>query len=262
MKKGVIAFIDFLGTKGIWEKYEAKDVIEKLKHLRDNVLKQHLAHGESYLEDVSKKGGPSIKTNAIFVSDTIAIAFWYDSAEDENLTPGALVYIVGKVVAEFIREAASTDLLPSRIFRGCITVGEFDYDESFLIGPAVDEAGAYHEQADGALVFIVPSAAKYLNEAIDYLRHLVKTGESTREEACKSIEALLFIPHEIQLKKAGNTVLPVLNPLAGESVEDQKNITQAILSAFDDPDPRVAKKRQNTEQFLGKCSTFSIEPWF
>lgn len=262
MKKGVIAYIDFLGTKGIWEKHDPKDVLEKLRHLRDDVLKQHLANGKNYLEDVSKKGGPSIRSEAIFVSDTIAIAFWYDSDEDENLTPGALVYIVGKVLAELIREAASTAMLPSRIFRGCITVGEFDYDESFLIGPAVDEAGTYHEQAAGALVFIVPSAAEYLNEAINYLRHLVKTGELTRKEACQSIEALLFIPHEIQLKTAGTLLLPVLNPLAGESVENQSKITESILSAFDDSDPKVVEKRQNTEQFLEKCTSFSIEPWF
>lgn len=262
MKRGVITYIDFLGTKGIWEKHDAKQVLEKLRHLRDNVLKQHLANGASYLEDVSNKGGPSIQSEAIFVSDTIAIAFWYDSPDEQDLTPGALIYVVGKVLAEFIREAASTDMLPSRIFRGCITVGEFEFDESFLIGPAVDEAGACHEQADGALVYIVPSAAKYLNEAISYLRHLVRTGELTREEAINSVEALLFIPHEIPLKKIGKLLLPVLNPLVGEPAADHPKIIESILSAFDDSDERIIEKKKNTEKFLEKCASFSIEPWF
>ena len=215
MKRGAIAYIDFLGTKGIWKKHDAQEVLSKLRHLRDKVLLEHLKIGTRYLKDIAENDGPLIKCRAIFVSDTIAVAFWYDSPADKDTTPGALVYMVGKVIAELIRESASSTILPARIFRGCITEGEFEFDESFLIGPAVDEAGACHEQAAGALVFLAPPADQRLNEAISYLRHLVKIGVLTKEEACRSTEALLFIPHEIPLK-SGTVMLPVLNPLAGE----------------------------------------------
>lgn len=158
MKRGVIAYVDFLGTKAIWKKHDAQQVLSKLRYLRDKVLKEHLKLGKSYLKGISKNDGPSIQCQAIFVSDTIAVAFWYDSAADQDTTLGALVYLVGKVIAELIRESASNTIPPARIFRGCIAEGEFDFDESFLIGPAVDDAGACHEQASGALVFLTPPA--------------------------------------------------------------------------------------------------------
>jgi hypothetical protein len=260
MKKGVVVFVDFLGIKGIWKKHDTKQVLEKLRYLRDNVLTAHLANGNSYLDEVRRNGGPSILSKAIFVSDTIAVAYWYD-LQDEDKTPGALVYIIGKVMAELIREAASHDIIPSLILRGCITVGEFDFDENFLIGPAVDEAGAFYEDAHGAFVFLAPSAEKYLNEAINYLRHLVRTGETTREDACKSVEGLLFIPHEVSLKKGGKRYVPILNPLAGEDTTDQPKIIESIVSAFDDPAPKVKEKQQNTEDFLEVCSSFDLGPW-
>lgn len=261
MKRGVIAYVDFLGTKAIWKKHEAAQVLSKLRHLRDKVLTEHLNLGRSYLKDLPRKDRPSIQCQAIFVSDTIAVAFWYDSPADQDMTLGALVYIVGKVIAELIRESASITILPTRILRGCITEGEFDFDESFLIGPAVDDAGACHEQAAGALVFLSPPADKRLNEAISYLRYLVKTGQLTREEACTSTEALLFIPHEVPLK-TGTVLRPVLNPLAGEDDSNRRLIMASILSAFDGDTARVREMKANTETFLNHCSTFSIEPLF
>ncbi|MGH9880834.1 MAG: hypothetical protein ACRD6N_05310, partial [Pyrinomonadaceae bacterium] len=243
------------------KKHDAQQVLSKLKHLRDRVLSEHLKIGTSYLKDVSARDGPSIQCQAIFVSDTIAVAFWYDSPADRETTPGASIYMVGKVIAELIRESASITIPPARIFRGCITEAEFDFDESFLIGPAVDEAGACHEQAAGSLVFLAPPADKRLNEAISYLRHLVETGELTREEACTSTEALLFVPHEIPLK-TGTVMLPVLNPLAGEEAANQPPIIESILAGFDDDNLRVQEMKANTEKFLNKCGTFNIDPWF
>jgi len=260
MKKGVIVLVDFLGIKGIWKKHDAKQVLAKLRHLRDDVLTAHVANGNSYLDEVRKNGGPSILSKAIFVSDTIAVAYWYDTA-DEDKTPGALVYIVGRVIAELVREAASPAIPPPLILRGCIAAGEFDFDENFLIGPAVDEAGAIYEDAPGAFVYLAPSAEKYLNEAINYLRHLVRTGETMREEACKSVEGLLFVPHEVSMKKGGRRYAPLLNPLAGEESDDHPKIIQSVLSAFDDPAPRVQEKRQNTKQFLDVCSSFDLSVW-
>jgi hypothetical protein len=93
------------------------------------------------------------------------------------------------------------------------------------------------------------------------LRHLVRTGETTREDACKSVEGLLFIPHEVSLKKGGKRYVPILNPLAGENTTDQPKIIESIVSAFDDPDPRVNEKQQNTQRFLEVCSSFDLVTW-
>jgi hypothetical protein len=262
MKKGVIAYVDFLGTKGIWVKHDPEQVLRKLRHLRDTVLSEHLKLGRMYLKDVSSAGGPSIKCQAIFVSDTIALAFWYDTAAEEDRPFGPLVYMAGKVIAELIRESASLGTPPSRALRGCITEGKFDFDESFLIGPAVDEAGSCHEQAGGAFVFLSPPTDRHLNEQITYLRYLVETGELTREEACRSPEATLFIPYEIPLKKTGTVQLPVLNPLAGEDAQNHDEIIQSVLTAFDDSDPGVEQKKANTAKFLEYCKSFKIDPFF
>jgi hypothetical protein len=41
-----------------------------------------------------------------------------------------------------------------------VTVGRFIIEKSFLLGPAVDEAAALHETADGAFVWFAPRAAR------------------------------------------------------------------------------------------------------
>ncbi len=162
MKKGAVAFVDFLGQKGIWEKHDSDVVLKNIKRLRD-IVRQHQALGSKYLEEQFKAGAPEIKIEAIFVSDTMCIVCWYESPDDPKNKLCALVYILGKVVAELIREAALID--PPRSLRGCISVGKFDFSDDILIGKAVDEAAEYHESADGAFTFLAPSAQNCLEEA-------------------------------------------------------------------------------------------------
>lgn len=239
MKKGAVAFVDFLGQRGIWERHDSNLVLANIKRLRD-IVRQHQTLGSRYLEEQFKAGAPEIKIEAIFVSDTMCVVCWYEEPDNPNNKLCALVYILGKVIANLIREAALID--PPRSLRGCIAVGEFDFSDDILIGKAVDEAAMYHESADGAFTFLAPTAQNCLEEA-------------AREGGMSDEELSLFIHYEIPIKehakKAGASYnAPSLNPLAGETQIEQEKIIERMIQSFDDSKEDVQRKKAQTKKFL------------
>ncbi|MGI8495231.1 MAG: hypothetical protein ACR2L1_07955 [Pyrinomonadaceae bacterium] len=53
-------------------------------------------------------GAPKIELEAIFISDTTWLFCWYKLENDGSLCP--LVYMLGKVIANLIREAALVEI--------------------------------------------------------------------------------------------------------------------------------------------------------
>jgi hypothetical protein len=246
MKKGAVAFVDFLGQKGIWDRHDSNVVLANIKKLRD-VVRQHQVLGSEYLEAQFKAGAAKINIEAIFVSDTMCIFCWYEHPDNPHNKLCALVYMVGKVVANLIREAALID--PPRSLRGCISVGEFDFSDDILIGKAVDEAATYHEAADGAFTFLTPSAQNCLEEA-------AKEGGMNDEELS------LFIQYEVPVKVKARTAgtsysAPSLNPLAGETKTEQEKVIDRMIQSFDVSDEDVQRKKVHTKKFLDESHTRS-----
>ena len=55
---------------------------------------------------------------------------------------------------------------PALAYRGCIAFGEFDMEEGFVIGGAVDEAAEHMEKAEGAFIWCAPSALDWIEAAL------------------------------------------------------------------------------------------------
>ena len=245
MKKGAVAFVDFLGQRGIWKNHDPELVLANVKRLRD-VVKQHQTLGTKYLEEQFKAGAPEIKIEAVFISDTICLFCWYEKPDDPNNKLCALVYILGKVIANLIREAALIN--PPRSLRGCISVGDFNFSDDIIIGEAVDEAASYHEIADGAFTFLTPSASHCLDEA-------AREGGMTEEELSLFIKYAVPVKARAKESKLSSYDAPSLNPLAEEMPTEQKEIIDRLLKSFDNPSEDVQRKKENTEKFLTSSQT-------
>ncbi len=238
MLKGAVGFVDFLGQKGIWKNHDPNLVLSNIRKLRE-VVKHHQTSGNNYLKAKAKAGAPVIKLETVFISDTICLFCWYESPEDPNNKLCALVYILGKIIAELVREAAL--ITPPRSLRGCISVGDFNFDDDIIIGEAVDEAATYHELADGAFTFLAPSAKNCLEEA-------------ARESGMDKEELSLFVDYSVSVKerskdyKINSYDVPSLNPLAGEDKTNQTKIIDGMLESFDNSNKDVQRKKNNTDE--------------
>lgn len=248
MRTGAIALIDILGFKGIWKKHDADEVLGKLKRLR-RIGTQHEDEGREYLDEQHKAGAAKYDLATRFLSDTICVACWFDDGEVRGRSAEcSLIYIVAKMALNMIQEAALSD--PVLALRGCISVGEFEIDENFLIGPAVDEAAECMNIAEGAFVWLTQSASDCAEEAARGLRAL---EESVGHPLDNSFDLSLFRSYEMPVKKSVERAVPVLNVLAGEPATTQKKIATRIISSFDSARPDVQTKKKNTKSFLEAC---------
>jgi hypothetical protein len=96
----------------------------------------------------------------LFLSDTVVVACVDDGAGDGNAL--ACVF-VASYLASGIMKYASLSPIPLA-YRGTMAYGEFALEENFIVGPAVDEAAEQVDAADGALVWLMPSASRLLQE--------------------------------------------------------------------------------------------------
>lgn len=83
------------------------------------------------------------------ISDTIAL-FTFCSQEEISAT----IEIHGELCQWVIPESIQAEIP----VRGATSFGEFDLRDSIFVGKAIDEAAAWHEQADWIGVHLTPSA--------------------------------------------------------------------------------------------------------
>lgn len=248
--RGAFAMLDALGFKGIWRKYGHHEVLAKLGALRDSVdakVREQLG-GEDRRDLPEKFFIHAVRL--AFLSDTIVIGVPVRNQRPNHqpsveAADGAAT-IVAATFASHILRLALRDPQPRLAFRGCIAVGEFavDGDERFIVGPAVDDAAQLHEQAEGAIVWLAPSAQRVM----------------TPNLLASAAPRPLF-EYSVPLKggSAYDTfaVSPFAHAVSGELREDVEN---AILETFERDDGRldVAIKQQNTARFLG--AAWDAEP--
>src|SRR5262249_24699751 len=104
-------------------------------------------------------GFPSPRVEHHAFSDTIAVAASLPGAEVQNrhgLIDSLLVDVVCQCAAYVLRNAPKAR--PPLVYRGVVTCGELLVDKPHLLGPAVDEAANLVDEAEGAFVWLAPSA--------------------------------------------------------------------------------------------------------
>ena len=247
MKRGAFVMLDALGYKGIWRRPEVKDapgrVVERMARLRDDATAEVARMlGRPLAELRADPANAYDDFNISFLSDTVAIGVWVKStpyAADERMRDRFAV-MFGAAFASAVMRCALTE--PPRLaFRGALAVGDFEMSEDgiFIAGPAVDDAASLHEQAQGAFVWIAPSAmagAGYDIPTVEFTGHRL-------------------IRYAVPLKGGDSYNTYVVSPFAAGSAESERS-TQALwlrgsFLTEDRPPPLdVAIKLQNTSHFI------------
>lgn len=156
--KGIVTFLDVLGWKGMWQ--NNIDAIEKLKL----VVKETRDKAEKLVELYNQKGNATnvrykdIDVKVVSISDTIVLLTKIGNNDSIRLHAQ---------LCSWVLKTALSEGFP---LRGAISYGEFTESENIMLGPAIDEAAAWHESTDWIGVILTPSAQMYLrNEKVKYI---------------------------------------------------------------------------------------------
>jgi hypothetical protein len=236
--------IDALGFRGIWGKAEDPDlaVLGTLSRVREELASESQwlsAALRSGWQDKMKGFEPHVETH--FLSDTIVVAASihdHELAKNARAANSLLRLAASQAVARIMRTAA---LGPKPLaYRGAIAVGSFSIDYPFIVGPAIDEAASLMELANGAFVWLAPSA----------------TTEDAIYEHDKDDQPLLEMPWSVPLKGGDTYQTRCVNPAVGCLVpEEWPQVRSAILTSMSKPRLELALKYQNTWAFIEKIES-------
>jgi len=233
MKKGAVAFLDILGFKGIWATKPEQEILSMLleipKVATASYNKPDSKWPESQLPEVT------------ILSDTIIVTI-------ESESPLSLLLLCSIVFDIYIH------LLRQRMFaRGAITWGEFTQSGPVFLGPAIDDAAAWHEQADWIGVIATPKSSYFIDRMGN--RHF-KNGDHRIDP---------FIKYPVPLKD-GKTIN--LNALtwpaflqAGYKDNSDLGIEKTLTGCFSEQSPfgrDVHLKYENTLSFVRHCLQAAI----
>lgn len=141
MKRGVVVMLDALGFKGIWRRFDAHAVVERLRSAQDSEGRFAL-HG--------------FDAEFAFLSDTVVIACAFGERP-----PIEALYFASFRVGYFLESMLTCDS-PRLAYRGAVAAGDYVIDGTTIIGEAVDEAAEGEKQAEGPVVWLTESATALL----------------------------------------------------------------------------------------------------
>jgi hypothetical protein len=162
MRRGAIALLDALGFKGIWKHHEwtPEQVIDKLQRALQKQTKFQANVSEVLEQNVGIR-----LPRFHFLSDTVVVVA--ESAEGQSEEPDDLVGWLCTYVQRFLVDMLDVEDQPCLAYRGAVTYGEFVIEPPFILGEAVDEAAEAERLAEGAFVWLCPSALDYFFEVPD-----------------------------------------------------------------------------------------------
>jgi hypothetical protein len=177
--RGVVAFLDVLGTKSIATTEAALDYVRRLRQMREFVnfqLKGLAGLLRTIFAVISGTPG-LVEETAVPFSDSIVIWVPVDKGKDEEA-----IIEVATVVSHLIHFGLANQLP----LRGAISVGPFVADGDVIVGSAIAEAVEWEGIADWSGVLLTPTAASCLRQR--------PTDDTTR------ISRELFVSGSVPLK--------------------------------------------------------------
>lgn len=270
MKRGALVMMDALGFKGIWRRPAVRDapdlVITKLRSLtRDANAHIDSMHSQGRPQDNQSPTNLLEMVSASFLSDSVVVGVAIKGGERlvdafpneiaETMDPALFDEVSAEIAVLMACRYASAVMglaaksLPVLAYRGCISFGDFELEDNFIVGPAVDEAAASMDAAHGGLVWLLPSALRVFG------RYRSDDLRRSHPNYCSS-----YIPYSVSLKGGVEYQTFAVSPfkIASDS-DDRDRIVEAILGSFVG-NLEVEVKRQYTEAFLAACSTEYLPP--
>jgi hypothetical protein len=251
MRMGVLAMFDALGFKGIWGRPEIRGnpsvVIDKLLRLeRDMNAMLDREFGGDRMATARSAGNVLGQCTLAFLSDTVVLGLATKDPADgtkEEEYRGWDLMVAARTSSMILREAALGS--PALAYRGCIAYGEFALEKNFIVGRAVDEAAENMDRAQGAFVWLTPSAEKEL-------RSWERMPYSLKEHA--------LLEYEVPLKGGDRYTTHVVSPFIQNAVVDERAfLSSRILDTFGGS-VDIEVKRQRTAEFLRFASSQAEGP--
>jgi hypothetical protein len=164
MQVGAFALLDCLGFKGIWNRgVDPNDIVSFLEKT------QAEAEALPLRKLVALHSKNVVRVSIAFVSDTVAVSA---SIPTDNKVPdwikGFLVHTVSHLSLDLVTRFAF-EAPKCLALRGCIGYGPHLVQNSFFLGPAVDEVATLHEVGEGAFVWLEPKAEVLLQALLTEL---------------------------------------------------------------------------------------------
>ena len=224
MKSGAIAFLDILGFKGIWASKSEDEILPLLL----DIPKVALARYTKPSDDWPKTQAPEVTV----LSDTIVVTIESDS-------PLSLLLLC-TIVCDII-----VHLLKRQMFlRGAITWGAYTQSGPVFLGPAIDDAAAWHERADWIGVITTPKAS-YLIERM-----------GNKQFTSNGVPVEPFLKYEVPLKNGQTVSLNTFNwpGFLNPTLSDKsKTLEDSLIGCFSVQAPfdlEVQRKYENTLAFV------------
>jgi hypothetical protein len=228
LKRGAVVLIDALGFRGVWKKHNATLVLHRLHAVRRAI------------EEVAETVNETLAiTTPVFLSDAILITVEADRGDDK--TEALAIELAAGLALSAIEEAIAEQIegVPAFTYRGCIAFGEVLPSGPFIVGPAIDEAAQWYEQAQAAVVWLLPSATRWIEHG-ETAAHLMKW--------------------DVPLKAHGTVTTTVVNPmessrLIGSETPEKRRARMherrnRMLRTFVSDDVGVVAKKQATARLL------------
>jgi hypothetical protein len=230
MSFGAVVMMDALGFKGVWKRFEGPTAItEKMRRMRERA--------ESGLRRITEDRDIVSTARSAFLSDTIVIGVaGATKVKNPGLRHAMALFLAADRAADLL-DLARRDPLPRFAYRGCIALGSFEIDGPFILGEAVDEAAEAYELAEGAFVWLAPSARAIWQS----LRDRFEPSNST------------LVPYAVPLKGGASYATYAVSPFDAYMPPDERMpAADQILATFDGPSIPLAVqiKRQNTTVYL------------
>jgi hypothetical protein len=234
MREGVVVMMDALGFKGIWkpetgetEDEQSRLVLERMRQLRERT---------KYFK--ASQGPFAIKCECI--SDSIVLGVWPDTDQIPAETALSTAIVTTSMLCQW-----SAGQQRPLAYRGAVACGRFEMEDGFILGPAVDDAAENMGAAEGAFIWLTPSALKFAR-AINL--------------AVEVVAPTFAVP----LKGGVAFETNVVKPWFENDLGMQARTSQTILDTFDKPELSVQIKRQNTAKFynlaLARSHAFLSDP--
>lgn len=273
MKTGAVAILDILGFKGIWQRHTDVDqLLSRMDAMQKRLattepeddmarLKENTSAMFGSLWDERNWVPPTVK----FISDSIFIAasqFLVLDKLNNKVSPEVLrmanlmahCLAIGRVnyaVRAVIKEGLATE--PKFAYRGCIAYGKYSDQSSFIVGPAVDEAASLERLAEGAIVWLAPSAKAVVEDSSKMKFKQEIVGEVL--QLFTSNEWLGVFPTTVPLKEGRQYRTFGIHPFDNAEQHVTESFVQGLLDTFRSRDDRpldvsIAIKRENTLDYL------------
>lgn len=259
---GALAFIDALGFKGIWDRYDPDGLVGKFREAQDEA--------RAVVAGLSQPiGGAILSPKVLFLSDTIVFAS--HAAVDRSTFKGDVPKDAEQLLAVVTVTTLTATLLgklalgPMPLaYRGAVSVGRclIDSDLGLLLGPAVDEAATCEKMAQAAIVWFAPSA----QELVEWAFAAAADPKSDTERLVKRLLADLPIIRGYPVPLKGGPVRNacVVNPLGARRGDPnaptlifrpervRAGLQATFASGADREDVNI--KAQHTSAFLDAAS--------